>query len=77
MPELLPGCAFPSVHIVGSLASKLPSIIPESLVKGFCFPGRGTGGGGVSACLFRFNFSNYVVALSHLSMWNVRHGHAV
>ena len=24
--EFLPGCAFPSVHIVGSLASKLPSI---------------------------------------------------
>ena len=27
MSELLPGCAFPSVHTVGSLASKLPSII--------------------------------------------------
>ena len=25
--ELLPGCAFPSIHIVGSLASKLPSTI--------------------------------------------------
>ena len=27
MPEQLPGCAFPSRHIVGSLASKLPSTI--------------------------------------------------
>ena len=25
--ELLPGCAFPPVHIVGSLTSKLPSIL--------------------------------------------------
>ena len=25
--EFLPGCDFPSIHIVGSLASKLPSII--------------------------------------------------
>ena len=27
MRDLLPGCALPSVHIVGSLTSKLPSII--------------------------------------------------
>ena len=30
MPELLPGCAFPSVHIVESLASKLPSTIKRN-----------------------------------------------
>ena len=30
--ELLRGCAFPSVHIVGSLASKLPSIIHVSFL---------------------------------------------
>ena len=29
LSELLPGCAFPSVHIVGNLASKLPwTIVP-------------------------------------------------
>ena len=27
MPDFLLGCAFPSVHTVGSLASKLPSVI--------------------------------------------------
>ena len=34
--EFLPGCAFPSVHIVGSLASKLPSTIE---VKTMAFSG--------------------------------------
>ena len=29
MAELLPGCAFPSVHIVGSFTSKLPSMMKD------------------------------------------------
>ena len=33
MAERLPGCAFPSVHIGGSLASKLPSIIGMQMVR--------------------------------------------
>ena len=36
MAELLPGCAFPSVHIVGSFASKLPSDIYLGLLL-HCF----------------------------------------
>ena len=36
MSALLPGCAFPSVHVVGTLTSKLPSTIKRTVIKLSC-----------------------------------------